>query len=85
MMDREMPRHPHELSIKIGAEDWDYVVRTLEELFERAKESERRNLSGFGGGGGGSYSVVQTDRDVGREAFRRELQAWFEDQKVGES
>ena len=79
------PVSPVTVTITINAEDWDYVQRRLQDL---ANESESRTPKCFGmwdGGGGGSYSVTTSSRDISPEEFRKELDDWFQRTRKAEA
>lgn len=74
--DPQAPLHPFEVYIHVGGETWDYVLRQLRDLLDDARRREPGTLQGFGGGGGGSYSITTALRDISPEDFRKELLAW---------
>lgn len=51
--DSSIPQHPFELRISIGGDDWDYVLRTIEDLAVHIK-AHGPDCSMMSGGGGGS-------------------------------
>jgi hypothetical protein len=70
------PRHPFEVRITIGGDDWEYVLHTLMELRAHLEEhGPDCNLSS--GGGGGCHSVDIQQREISVEAYRKELSDWF--------
>lgn len=72
-----VPQHPFEVRITIGAEDWDYVIRTLDELARHIPE-HGPDCNMCSGGAGGSHSVTVVRRDISPEDFRKELAAWHD-------
>lgn len=75
------PKHPFELSLQIGGETWELVVH---ELYEMARHVEEHgpNCTSFGGGGGTAHTVTIEKRDISPADYRKELQDWFERQRV---
>lgn len=69
------PRHAFELSIKIGGDDWDYVLRSIRELAVHL-ENCGPDCGMSSGGCGGSHSVDIQKRDVAPEQYHRELMIW---------
>lgn len=70
------PVPPIAVRISIGADDWGYVQRRLREIADEADGRVQGNFQMYGGGGGGSYSVHTTLRDVSIEQYHAELEAW---------
>ena len=77
------PDPPIGVRVDIGAEKWGYVERRLREMADTiASKGWHGGL--VSGGGGGSLSVTVTERDVSREQYRDELDAWWRAQKTAE-
>ena len=74
------PAHAFELRISIGGENWDYVVRTLQELADHIPE-HGPTCGLCSGGAGGSHSVTIHQRDVTPEQYHIELQQWLASHK----
>ncbi|HEV7674469.1 MAG TPA: hypothetical protein VGQ12_08060 [Candidatus Angelobacter sp.] len=70
------PRHPFELRISIGGDDWDYVVRVIRELAVHIEE-HGPDCAMCSGGAGGCHSVDIQRREISVEAYRKELADWF--------
>lgn len=70
------PRHAFELTVKIGGDDWDYVLRVMAELADHLQE-HGPECSMCSGGGGGCHSVHIERREVSPEEYHRELQEWM--------
>jgi hypothetical protein len=70
-----LPVHPFEVRINIGGEDWEYVMRAMQELRDHM-ERLGSSASMMSGGAGGSHSVTVSTRDVTPEQFRKELEEW---------
>jgi hypothetical protein len=77
------PKAPFEVTIRINAEDWDYVCRVVAELAEHLKDHADCSLAA--GGGGGSHSVKVEKMEISREKYRRELSEWFDAFKASRS
>lgn len=71
------PRHPFEVRITIGGDDWDYITRTMAELVEHLKD-HGSNCSLASGGAGGSHSVNVEKRDITPEQYHSELASWHQ-------
>jgi hypothetical protein len=69
------PKHPFELTIRIGGNDFDYVKRTAQDIATHIAECGE-NCSLASGGWGGCHSVDIEKRDITPEAYRAELEAW---------
>jgi hypothetical protein len=78
----ESPRHPFEVKINIGGDDWDYVLRAILELAYHLKDNGPEFSMMCSGGGGGSHHVTIARRDITPEAFHAELEAWSEAQQA---
>jgi hypothetical protein len=71
------PLHPFEVSIKIGGNDWPYVLQTVKELAEHL-EQHGPDCTMASGGWSGCHSVDVRKRDISAEDYRRELDQWFQ-------
>jgi hypothetical protein len=80
MSDIALPQHPFEVCINIGGDDWDYVLRTMDELAIHLRD-HGPDCAMCSGGAGGSHSVSISRREVSAEQFHRELQEWRENKK----
>lgn len=72
---QESPMHPFEVRISIGGDDWDYVLRTINDLAQHLRE-HGPECSLLSGGADGCHSVTVMRRDVSIEDFHRELHQW---------
>lgn len=75
------PKHPFEVRISIGGDDWDYVLRVIDELALHLRD-HGPDCSLCSGGAGGSHSVHIERRDISAADYHRELEAWFRARKV---
>lgn len=71
------PLHPFEVRISIGGDDWDYVLRTMDELAVHLRE-HGPDCAMMSGGAGGSHSVAITRREIAVDDYHKELQNWAE-------
>lgn len=69
------PKHAFEVQIRIGGDDWEYVMRTLRELVPHL-EDHGSDCKMMSGGAGGCHSVDVQKRDVAPEDYHRELMVW---------
>jgi hypothetical protein len=69
------PKHPFELRIHIGGDDWEYVTRTMRALLDgiTARGPEFWLISG---GAGGCHSIDIQKRAISIADYHKELQAW---------
>lgn len=74
----EPPKHPFEVRISIGGDDWQYVRRALKDLMEHVGEREPENCGLSSGGGGGCHSIDVFRREVSIEQYHKELLEWME-------
>ena len=71
------PQHPFELRISIGGNDWEYVLRTLDEIAAHIRQhGPECGLSS--GGWNGCHSVDIQTREVTPAQYREELEAWMQ-------
>jgi hypothetical protein len=69
------PRHPFEVTVRIGGNDWRYVTRTMNDLATHIEE-RGADCSMCSGGGGGCHNVHIAKRDVTPEQYEDELLRW---------
>lgn len=69
------PQHAFEVTIKIGGNDWDYVLRTMRELATHLEDCGPA-CSSASGGWDGCHSVNVAQHDVTPEQYRNELMVW---------
>lgn len=69
------PRHAFEVTIKIGGDDWEYVLRAIKELAQYLEDHgpECKLLSA---GAGGCHHVHIETRDIAPEDYHMELMRW---------
>ena len=79
-MSEKPPQHAFEITIRIGANTWEYARRAAQEIADyiAAREPEHVNLSS--GGWDGCYGAYLERRDISPEDYRKELEAWREKQ-----
>lgn len=71
------PQHAFEVTIRIGGNDWDYVLRTMDELAYHLKD--HGSECGISSGGwNGSHSVDIAKREISPDEYRAELAEWMD-------
>lgn len=84
--DQNPPHHAYEVHISIGAHNKAYVAMHLAEvqaLFDKALRHGNDGIVNCSSGGWtGSYSVETETRDITPDAYRQELDAWWEYQRA---
>jgi hypothetical protein len=69
---KKPPQHAYEVTVQIGGNDWEYVLRTMDELTDYLRE-HGPNCSVISGSWGGCHSVHIQHRDVSPDQYRSEL------------
>ena len=83
-MSEKPPRHAYELTLRIGGETWEDVLRMLENKAHHIRQHGPECDSTWGGAGTSGYVHIQT-RDVTPEKYREELEAWMQRRREGEA
>jgi hypothetical protein len=69
------PKHPFELRIHVGGDDWEYVARTMESLLAGIK-TRGPEFWVISGGGGGCHSIDIQKRAISIADYHKELDTW---------
>ena len=79
-MSEKPPQHAFEITIRIGANTWEYARSAAQEIayYIADREPDQVNLSS--GGWDGCHSVDLQRRRISPEDYRKELEAWREKQ-----
>ncbi|MGA8109356.1 MAG: hypothetical protein WB974_07960 [Acidobacteriaceae bacterium] len=70
------PLPPFRVQVDIKGENWQYVVRVLEDLAVVLRDHVPERPMGSGGEGG-HHSVTVSKREVSPEIYRNELSEWL--------
>jgi len=70
------PLHPFEVKISIGANTHEFITRALTDILRTFEAGGMVN--GMSGGWDGSYAVTTHTRDISPDAYRQELEKWFD-------
>lgn len=70
------PLHAHEVTVKIGGDDWAYVLRTMRELSSHMEARGPARCRMCSGGAGGCHNVYVASREIEPEDYSRELMKW---------
>lgn len=76
-MGDEIPRHPFEVNIKIGGNNWPYVLNALSKLKEHL-ERHGPECSLLTGEDDGCYCITIAARNVTAEQYNREIVEYIE-------
>jgi hypothetical protein len=69
------PKHPFEVAITIGGDDWDYVLRTMEDLTVHLLD-HGPDCKMCSGGAGGCHQVNVAQRNISAVEYHDELSRW---------
>lgn len=72
------PRHPLELTVRIGANDLMYLRQAVAEVAQHVDERKPGEVGCASGCPDGCYSIDLAARDVAPEQYKAELRAWSE-------
>lgn len=76
------PAHPFEVTITIGADDWEYVQRVMHELAQHIGDRDPSTAPMISGGAGGGHGVTVAQREIRVNAYHLELEQWMERRRV---